>query len=568
MSSTKTKAGWALDHGLGVVVRDSTLTIKGEARAYLVNDFSKRAWSRHRYVRFDLTDPLSFDLDVSRVPCGCLATVYLVAMEDPTTGQPNYCDMAHSLVPGFMGGICTELDIMEVNNNAAQTAVHTETGGDWGSGRCDQNGCASQLGGPNSPHSTKAQAKLYGPGKHIDSNLPFSVKAFVDNKGELKVTLTQGQKEAVVFDRHLGGNPQGSGVPEDALRATAASMGKLALVASLWKDDDNSWFDGPNCKQCNLDTASFKISNLRSKTTPRPPPPTPPPEMPSPEPPVPEPSPPPSPPFAPMPHSPPSCPPPTHDPRYEAAAPPALPPGSPRPITAAPANGDWGNGVADNVVFKLSDDVPTPPPSPAATLVSPMQLNANGSQAAALSASSEVSRTSPSEPREGKAGSALSALIAIVSIAVAVAGVAVILWVRLSGQHETRGKAVPVVLRMTKFSKLESREGMASDDEDEDGEDDEGGVLEEDSKPQRHQTISSPTPLTFQVRKPPEPQGQKARTAPEPVRGISIAFDDEAADQRSEGRSPKPAVRRAVSPPRPYRARSHGHGLRTDDLMD
>lgn len=55
---------------------------------------------------------------------------------------------------------------------------------------------------------------------------------------------------------------QGAGVPEAARRVTAASNGKYALVASLWKAADSSWLDGPGCNQCNLDTASFTISIL------------------------------------------------------------------------------------------------------------------------------------------------------------------------------------------------------------------------------------------------------------------------------------------------------------------
>ena len=83
-------AGWALDHGAGVRFLGDSLTVTGEARAYLVQDSSKTEWSRHKYMRFNLEDPLTFELDVSKVPCGCLACVYLTAMPDPTFGKSNY----------------------------------------------------------------------------------------------------------------------------------------------------------------------------------------------------------------------------------------------------------------------------------------------------------------------------------------------------------------------------------------------------------------------------------------------------------------------------------------------
>ena len=58
----------------------------------------------------------------------------------------NYCDMANNLKPGLHGD-CARLDILEINSQGAQTAI-TEMGGDWGSGRCDKNGCSRMIGGP------------------------------------------------------------------------------------------------------------------------------------------------------------------------------------------------------------------------------------------------------------------------------------------------------------------------------------------------------------------------------------------------------------------------------------
>ena len=355
-------AGWVVDHGEGVRYHPEgagTLQLTGESRAYLVKDHEERGWSFHQYIRFDLTEgPLTFELDVKNVKPGCLACIYLVAMPDPTSsGKANYCDMANNRNPGLHGEICTELDILEINNNAAQTAIHTEMGNNWGSGPCDQNGCASMIGGPHSPHSTPQQKNLYGPRKMIDSNLPFDVTAEVDAFGEFKVSLKQNEKRVVVFDKHSGGNPPGKGVPTEALLATSASMGKLAVVASLWSDTDMSWFDGSTPRTCNLETASFKVSNIRTIVKPSPPSPMPPPPlplMPSPSPPSPPPSP--EPPLAPMPPTPP--PPPVLPPRKPGFGP--LPPSSPSPPPAV------AFALADDGFFEslTPHEHPDPPPLP------------------------------------------------------------------------------------------------------------------------------------------------------------------------------------------------------------
>ena len=44
-------------------------------------------------------------------------------MLDPSGGASNYCDMAENVRPGFGGGTCYELDLLEANNNAMQTVT-------------------------------------------------------------------------------------------------------------------------------------------------------------------------------------------------------------------------------------------------------------------------------------------------------------------------------------------------------------------------------------------------------------------------------------------------------------
>lgn len=119
-------AGWATEGShIAPDVVEGAVRINGDTRVYLVDDHRRRVWNEMKYVRLDLQKaPLTFTLDLSGVPCGCLACVYLVAMADPDeSGSSNYCDMAENKNPGYGGGTCYELDLLEANNNAMQYAL-------------------------------------------------------------------------------------------------------------------------------------------------------------------------------------------------------------------------------------------------------------------------------------------------------------------------------------------------------------------------------------------------------------------------------------------------------------
>ena len=169
---------------------------------------------------------------------------------------------------GYGGGMCTELDLIEANRVALQTAIHTERGDKFGSGRCDVIGCFSRVGGPSAPAGLH---DVYGLGKRIDTSRPFEVRMQVSARGAMHVSLHQRGHEVTSFDQQLGGNPQGSSLPPEAMLATRSSMGKLALVASLWSSSDLSWLDG-GCGTCNLDEASFTLTNLHVPNAPQVPP--------------------------------------------------------------------------------------------------------------------------------------------------------------------------------------------------------------------------------------------------------------------------------------------------------
>ena len=94
-------AGWVTDHfplgeGQEFDVTETRaggkLRVKGDSRLYLVQNHKESEWANHKYMRIDMSkDPLSFTLDLSGVPCGCLACVYMVAMADPEEGSNSYC---------------------------------------------------------------------------------------------------------------------------------------------------------------------------------------------------------------------------------------------------------------------------------------------------------------------------------------------------------------------------------------------------------------------------------------------------------------------------------------------
>ena len=210
--------------------------------------------------------------------------------------------MAENVIPGLDGDMCIELDVLEANNWAMQTAIHTEQGGSFGSHKCDRNGCFARIGGPQSPEHLQ---QSYGPNKFINSLKPFNVESTVDDNGGLSIQLQQEHRTVTSFNSQMAGNPQGDGVPNEALQTIKSSQGKLALVVSLWSAD-LAWLDG-TCNQCKLEEAFLTISNLHLGSPaiyppPAPLPPRPPPLMPKPPPP----SPPPPPPPSPSPLSPPS----------------------------------------------------------------------------------------------------------------------------------------------------------------------------------------------------------------------------------------------------------------------
>ena len=111
--------------GTAAVKEAAMMTVAGSARLYQA---SSSAWSEPRIGRLHLLGKrLRFSVDLSRVECSCNAAVYLVNMR-----TASYCDA--NTAPS-----CTELDLLEANLHAMQTAVHTTTG-TGRDGTCNQEG--------------------------------------------------------------------------------------------------------------------------------------------------------------------------------------------------------------------------------------------------------------------------------------------------------------------------------------------------------------------------------------------------------------------------------------------
>lgn len=110
--------------------------------------------------------------------------------------------MAENTRPGLNGEECIELDVLEANNWAMQTAIHTQQGGKYGSGNCDRNGCFARVGGPASP---RERQHSYGPNQRINSLKPFKVESRVENDGAFVIQLQQDGKTVTSFDRYMAG---------------------------------------------------------------------------------------------------------------------------------------------------------------------------------------------------------------------------------------------------------------------------------------------------------------------------------------------------------------------------
>jgi len=171
--------------GMGITTSGNALTLQhyvrkngqlynATPRVYLLGADGK-------YVLMSLLNgEISVDVDLSQVPCGENAALYLSEMVADGSKNPNqfnvggagmgngYCDAQ------CQGYCCNEMDIIEANSMANVFTGHPCKGNN-----CDKGGCGYN------PYSS-GQRGFYGPGKTVDTNKPFTaVTQFQANGGRL-----------------------------------------------------------------------------------------------------------------------------------------------------------------------------------------------------------------------------------------------------------------------------------------------------------------------------------------------------------------------------------------------
>jgi len=176
----------------------------------------------HAKTSWNLLDGyIEFDMDTSRAHAGVNTNLYTTSPDQP--GGGSYCDIQDN----GHGGICMEMDIVEMNGNcAAQATWHT-----WPNhnGDCDQGGC--------------------GGVQHVSGQ--FNVRAEFQSDGWFRVKYNGVE---------VGYNPHPSSNAQNYVRETMQSKG-ATIESSQWV----GWVPAEN--ECpgwgDLDSSVFSIRNLR-----------------------------------------------------------------------------------------------------------------------------------------------------------------------------------------------------------------------------------------------------------------------------------------------------------------
>lgn len=209
---------------------------------------------------------ISYDIDLSTVPCGMNAAIYTAEMPAAGTGPGakyggGYCDA------NYVGGEgCSEMDIGEANVAAnVYTAHGCKQTGHAPKGKID---CDSEGVGANPYHAWDGGSKtFYGNGSSfsVDSSKKFTVVTqFIGSS-----TLTSIKR---IFIQNGKQFPQGNSITtklEDISKSFA--LGHV-LVFALWAQDygDMSWLDawdnGP-CDASKETSGYFKEHNPNATVT-------------------------------------------------------------------------------------------------------------------------------------------------------------------------------------------------------------------------------------------------------------------------------------------------------------
>merc|ERR1719188_1398288 len=251
------------------VVDGKTLVPHMDGRAYLA-DRCTGAYNNSDYLGLNLlSKKMEFMVNLAGAGCGCNAAFYLVSMKQNTevsTCKDYYCDANH-----VCGVSCDEIDIMEANEYAFHSTLHTlydhsGVGGGYGGGS-----------GWNGPRDfTKEQ---YGPGaKCVDTTKPFKVSVSFPTDG-------QGQLQSMEVEISQVGSPCPVHISVRNYKGNAKLTESLAQgmtpVLSYWSANDMLWMDGEGSDHrgpCHADDAGacgarvsmydFKIESLVAEERP------------------------------------------------------------------------------------------------------------------------------------------------------------------------------------------------------------------------------------------------------------------------------------------------------------
>jgi cellulase len=257
------------------------------------------------YEMLELTgNELSFDVDVSRLPCGMNGALYLSEMRaDGGKSALNpggaaygtgYCDAQCYVTPWVNGEVsltkpfyptstytyqgnidaegvcCNEMDIWEANARSNSIAPHpcsseslfTCTGDDClqPAGVCDKWGCV------DNPYKQRNDKEFYGPGLKVDTTKPFTVVTqFPAEDGILKAIVRKYVQNGVVVENTQVNvtmdeafcDAQGAGTESfNRLGGLPAQGGALTrgsvLALSVWWDEGGNmtWLDSGDAGPC------------------------------------------------------------------------------------------------------------------------------------------------------------------------------------------------------------------------------------------------------------------------------------------------------------------------------
>ena len=244
------------------VADQSAITMNNRDRAYL-------SWSEQpdpfSYFRPNLLGGyVTYDVDISKLPCGCITALYQVLMParqvDGTLWDRAYwyCGAQQSK---FGGESCPEFDVMEANTWGFHTTIHAcdapNEFGHFPAESCDFQGqCEVDIEGAG-------VADRYGPGEQYDINTlkPFNVRIdyhkYDNNLVGYTTTMTQ---EGRTID--LIGDCR-----DYANRMTPHIENGMAFVMSSWRPRSAKWLQGDRCNEECVWPVETVFSNLEFWTS-------------------------------------------------------------------------------------------------------------------------------------------------------------------------------------------------------------------------------------------------------------------------------------------------------------